>query len=276
MARQPKPWYRKDRKVWCVTINGKRHSLGRNKKKAMEQFRALIKQPRPVRLVTTSPPLVAIVDEFLDWVARNRAEATFQWYQGRLQAFVDRYPDITVEQLKPYHVEKWAGNPCHSTATRRNKMRSIKRCLKWAVTQGYLAASPIANLEVPSAQSADAYLSPDEFARLLNYVPDPRVADLLIVTYETACRPQESLRVEARHVDLQHARWVFPPREAKNKTQPRIVYLSEHALKVSKQLMERWPSGPLFRNCNGCPWNKDSIGCMSAWARPNSNVEVSR
>lgn len=38
MARQPKPWFRADRKVWCVTITGKRHNLGRNKKEAFKKF----------------------------------------------------------------------------------------------------------------------------------------------------------------------------------------------------------------------------------------------
>lgn len=136
MARQPKPWYRKDRKVWCVAINGQRHNLGRNKKQAMEKFRSLLRQPRRARVTATQ--LVAIVDEFLDWVSRNRSEATFEWYRYRLQDFVDTYPDLYVEELKPHHVEKWAGIPLHSVTTRRNQMRSIKRCLKWAVAQGHL------------------------------------------------------------------------------------------------------------------------------------------
>ncbi|MCA9231062.1 MAG: site-specific integrase [Planctomycetales bacterium] len=259
MARQPKPWYRKDRKVWCVTINGQRHTLGRNKKQAMEQFRALQRQPRRVRVATTM--LVAIVDEFLDWVSRNRSEATFEWYRCRLQDFVDTYPDMYVEELKPHHVEKWAGIPTHSVTTRRNQMRSVKRCLKWAVAQGHLQDNPLAHMEVPSGQSREQYVPPDEFHRFLDYVTDENFANLLTVTYETGCRPQESLRVEARHVDLDHARWIFPPREAKVKSMPRVVYMSEHAAEVSGQLMKKWSTGPLFRNARGKPWNKDSVGC---------------
>ena len=259
MARMPKPWYRKDRKVWCVTINGHRHNLGRNKKEAMERFRVLQQQPRRVRV--TSTQFVAIVDQYLDWVALNRAPDTYEWYRCRLQGFVDFYPDLSATELKPHHVEKWASNPAHSATTRRNQMRAVKRCLKWAVAQGYLESNPLEHMEVPAAESRDQYVSPSEFEKLLNYVVDQDFADLLIVTYECGCRPQESLRVEARHVDLDRSRWVFPKHEAKGKAMPRVVYLSEHACEVSKRLMLIWPVGPLFRNAKGRPWSKDSVGC---------------
>lgn len=260
MARQPKPWYRADRKAWFVTINGQRHNLGRTKKEAFERFYEVMRQPSRKK-VLASTSLVTVIDEFLDWVFRNRSATTYEWYRCRLQCFIDAHPDLSVDQLKPHHVEKWAGDTTLSITTRRNQMRSVKRCLKWAVAQGHLERNPIAHLEVPSAQARDTFISPDEFRRLLDFVTDDEFSDLLIVTYETGCRPQESLRVEARHVDLERARWLFPAKEAKGKSMPRIVYLSEHAIKVSTRLMGARPVGPLFRNSNCKPWNKDSIGC---------------
>jgi integrase len=259
MARQPKPWYRADRRVWTVTINGKRHNLGRTKKEALEQFYALMRQPRREKVVADH--VAVIIDEFLDWVKRNRSEATFEWYRWRLQHFIDRHPDLRINDLKPYHVEKWAGSEKLATTTRRNLMRAVKRCLKWAVGQGYLESSPIAQLEIPGGESRVVYLPPEEFARLLKFVPDQQFQDLLTLHYDTGCRPQESLRVEARHVELERARWVFPPSEAKGKKQPRIVYLSERAIGITQALMLRNPEGPLFRNRNGRPWTSDAVGC---------------
>ena len=46
MARQPKPWFREDRRVWCVTITGKHHNLGRNKKEAFKKFSVLMQMPK--------------------------------------------------------------------------------------------------------------------------------------------------------------------------------------------------------------------------------------
>ena len=48
-------------------------------------------------------------------------------------------------------------------------------------------------------------------------VRDEEFRDLLIVCWETGCRPQEALRVEGRHVDLEGGCWAFPVDEAKGK-----------------------------------------------------------
>jgi integrase len=115
---------------------------------------------------------------------------------------VEKHPQLTIEELGPHHVEKWAGRPHLAQTSRRNLMRAVKRALKWAVAQGYLESSPIEHMEVPGGQAREVYVRPEEFNQLLDYVVDPGFADLLAVTYECGCRPQESLRVEARHVDL--------------------------------------------------------------------------
>lgn len=80
-----------------------------------------------------------------------------------------------------------------------------------------------------------------------------------MVTWDTGCRPQESLRVEARHVDLERNRWVFPKSESKGKREPRIVYLSGQAAEITRRQMARHPTGPIFRNSEGKPWNPDSV-----------------
>lgn len=261
MARQPHPWFRTDRKTWCVTLDGVFHNLGPDRRAAMARFRELQRKPRQARQVNSATSLAGIADEFLDWCARNRSAATFEWYRLRLQDFVTAHPQMTVEGLRPYHVERWAGNPEWSRTTRRNQMRAVKRCLKWGVAQGHLDRNPIEGLEIPSGESRDAYLAPADFKRLLTHVGDPRFEELLRVTYETGCRPQESLRVEARHLDLANERWVFPARESKGKAMPRVVYLTPYAVEVSRRLAEQHPKGPLFRNSAGRAWNKDSVGC---------------
>ncbi len=55
MAREPKPWFRKDRQVCCVTVHGVRHVLGPNRKEAFDRFYSLMREPerrqQPVVLV---------------------------------------------------------------------------------------------------------------------------------------------------------------------------------------------------------------------------------
>jgi integrase len=101
-------------------------------------------------------------------------------------------------------------------------------------------------MEKPAGGKREVVVTQAEFDALLGATRMREFRDLLIVSWETGCRPQESLRVEARHVDLQHARWVFPASEAKSKNRPRIIYLTEPALEITQRLMLAHPAGPLF------------------------------
>jgi hypothetical protein len=79
MSRTPKPWYRKDRKEWFVTVIGKRHNLGSDRKTAFQRFHELMAQPAP-RTSAHSDSVLAIIDVFLDWTKKHRAPRTFDWY----------------------------------------------------------------------------------------------------------------------------------------------------------------------------------------------------
>ncbi len=121
--------------------------------------------------------------------------------------------------------------------------------------------NPIADLEVPVAEHKEVALDDAEFDRLRSHVSNPELDDLIAVTWETGCRPQELLRVEARHVDLVHHRWVFSQSEAKMKRFVRVIYLTETALAITKRQMLAHPKGPIFRNSAGKPWTTDAVNC---------------
>lgn len=260
MARQPKPWYRKDRGAWFVTLNGTRHNLGPNKKKAFDRFYTLMREPKAAAVA--SEAFVAVADAFLDWVSANRSPETFTWYQYRIERFCQRYPDLLAAEIKPYHVQQWVDSyPDLSQTSRRNYIRSVKRCMNWAKQQGYVTNDPIVEMEVPGAESREVCITKVEFDEFSSYIRDDTFLELCRVTFETGCRPQEILRVEARHFDAKNARWILPPQEAKGKKKPRIVYLTPYALEVTVRLVEKFPTGKLFRNTKGRAWTTDAVNC---------------
>ncbi len=260
MARRPKPWYRQARGAWFVTLNGTQHNLGPDKKLAFDQFYALMRQPQERKVDTRS--LLAIIDSFLDWVAIHRSPDTFEWYRYRLQRFAEKHRDLGLEELRPFHAQKWVDSYSHlSVTSRRNYLRAIKRCLAWAVRQGYIEKNPIAALEVPNAERREVSVSATEFERILSCCRDQSFHDLLVTTWETGCRPQELLKVEARHVDRDNHRWVFPSKESKGKRAPRVVYLSPKAFEITERLMTLHPEGELFRNSDGVAWTPDAVNC---------------
>lgn len=261
MARRPTPWFRKDRNAWFVTIDGVRHNLGPTKKEAFDQFYAMMAQPRAPRVQAEAIPFATLADRFLEWVQRKRSPDTYEWYRYRLERFVQKYPDLKAPDVRPHHVEAWVDDYDFTVTSRRNYMRTVKRCLNWSLKQGFIDVNPVATLEIPSADHKEVAFTPDQVETLLRYIRNPSLRDLVITTIETGCRPQESLRVEARHVDHDHQRWVIPKRESKTKRITRVVYLNDRAMEITRRLAEQYPTGALFRNSNGKAWSTEAVNC---------------
>lgn len=261
MPHFPKPFYREARGRWYVQLGGKQINLGPDQMEAFQRYHELMSTPDPLAIAVpdSARTVAALCDQFLGWVQTHRAKPTYETYLYRLQRFVDRYPKLTVQQLRPFHVQQWADSYEFSATSRRNYMRSLKTCLRWSCSQGYIDKNPLEYMPLPTANRKDVYVSPEEFQRILTHITDPCLMELFVTTYEVGCRPQESLRVERRHVELQHQRWVFPASEAKVKSGPRIVYLTERAMEITQRLMVQNPDGPLFRNSQGNPWKPDSV-----------------
>jgi integrase len=259
MARRPKPWYWKQRRSWFVTISGQRHPLGPDRSTALVRFHELMSSPQ--KAVVASDQVVAIIDLFLDWTKKHRAESRYHWYVWLCQSFVDSIPSTTrVGDLRPYHLQNWVdGREGDSQSTTRACITAVKRAFAWAEKQGHIDRSPIANVERPGATRREQIVAQAEYDTIRSCVPDEAFLDLLELAWEVGPRPQELVRVESRHVDLLNARWVFPKEEAKGKKYPRVVYLTEPALELTKRWMIRYPEGPIFRNLDGTPWNKSSI-----------------
>jgi integrase len=255
----PKPWYRPARGVWYVTLDGRQYKLGTDEVEAFDRYKKLLAEPKAREIPSDS--LAAVIDSFLDWVQRQRSPDTYEWYQYRLQRFLLKYPNLRASDVRPYHVQEWVDGYKFSTTSRRNYMRSVKRCLAWATKQGYLERNPVAGLEIPAGERREVSITQADIDSLLAAIKNPGLRDLVTVTIGTGCRPQESLRVEARHVDLANQRWVFPKSESKNKKLSRVVYLTDAAAEITARLVKQFPTGKLFRNRDGKPWTPAAVNC---------------
>jgi integrase len=151
-------------------------------------------------------------------------------------------------------------HPTWGNDTRANFARCVQRAFRWAERQGLIAGNPVEHVEKPAKQRREEVYTPAEYERLLSLFPDQDFRDVLITAWETGCRPTELFIVEAAHVDLAGRRWVFPVKSSKGKKKPRIVYLSDAAFEVSSRLCASHPAGKLFRNRDGKPWDKETVG----------------
>ncbi len=258
MPRHPKPWLRKGR-GWYIQHDGKQFFLGTEKAEAFKNYHDLMRAPkvRPAR----SDSVVALIDLFLDWCQKNRAAETYRWYLDRLQAFASTIdPNLTVASLKPFHIQRWVdGREDWSSGSRRNAIASVKRVFHWAEEQGYVDRSPIAHLKKPKCGKKETIVTEAHYREMLAMTHDEAFRDLLTVTWETGCRPQESLRVEARHVDQANQRWMIPT--TPGKPDNRMVYMTDNAMAIIRRLVLRHPEGKLFRNTDGRNWTTDAVNC---------------
>jgi hypothetical protein len=190
MPKFPKPWSRGGR-GWYVTLNGKQLPLGKQKARAFERYHELMRQPCEQRIV--APESVSgLVDQFLDWVHKNRARDTYLWYRFRLQLFAQLYPDLLVAELKPFHVQQWIdSHPDLSSGSKRNHARSIQRCLSWCEEQGLIDKNPIRHFKKPRGGKRDMVISPEEYGTILAAIRNRRFRDLVTFAWETGARAAE-------------------------------------------------------------------------------------
>ena len=260
MPHYPKPFFRKNRGLWYVQLDGAQHNLGPDRDAAFKAYRDLMAQPAP-KPVVRGDHVAGVIDRFLEWVKKNRAPDTYVWYQSRLQLFVTRHPDLTVEELRPIHVQEWIDSYDVAAGTKRNYARAIQRAMRWALHMGCIGVNPIADFQKPKGGVRSTVLSPEQFAELLSLTPSSEFRELLTFAWETGARAAECLAVERRHVDLTGGRIVFPVEEEKMERAARIIYLNDTALAIIRKLCVRYPEGTLFRNGNGDRWTTDAVNC---------------
>jgi integrase len=268
VARKASPWFWEERGEYYVTIRGQRHRLSADKNEADRKFHELMAKPealpRPKCPSSNGPTVAEILDKYLDWCKKHRAARTFEWYSDHLQSFLNSLPnpaELTVADLKPFHVVEWVdAHPDWSATYRRGAIVAVQRPANWAYDLGYIASNPIRKIAKPEPQRRDNHMTPEQFARVLARVKegDP-FRDLLLFVWHSGCRPQEARHIEPRHVHLAGECVLIPKEEAKGKRQPRVIMLHGPALEIIKRLMAERKEGKLFLNCNGQPWKKFAL-----------------
>jgi integrase len=268
MPKFPKPFFRTARKAWFVQVAGKQVNLGPDREAALRRYHEVMRRRPTCETAVVAEGVLALLDAFLDWCQEHKAGRTYDWYRRYLESFARAVPaGLTADGLKPFHVQRWLdANPGWKTG-KRGAVIAVQRAFNWAVRMGLIPANPIRAVEKPKAGRREHVITAERFEAIIALVRDGEFRDLITTCWETGCRPQEVLAVEARHVDAPNACWVFPAGESKGKERQRIVYLTDAALAITRRRMAAHPIGPLFRNTDGEPWSASSLNCRFARLR---------
>ena len=196
MPHFPKPFWRADRKRWMLQLHhGKILTLGTDRIGAFKRYHAIMSDAtaqngaKPSVVATTDETSVAVLlDQFLEWVAKNRKSRTYSTYKERLQLFLTALDDsnLTVAKLKPFHVTRFVDKHPHWSPTmRRGRMVAVQTALNWAVKEGLIDQSPIAKLQKPSAGRRDNPITESDHRKILATTKSEAFRNLLTLAWET-------------------------------------------------------------------------------------------
>jgi integrase len=222
---------------------------------------------RPVEAQAANPvpsgSVVELLDAFVDWCKKHKAPRTYSSYKDLIQVLVDHIPPgLTVAELKPYHVTRAMDHhPNWGNNTRNDFIATLKRAFNWALDEEIIDRSPLARMKKPAREARDVALSASEYTEVVQAVTEPCFRNLLELAWETGARPQELRKIEARFLDLDRSRIVFPPKLAKGKKYYRTIYLTARARLIVSRLAEVNGHGLLLLNSEGNQWTKDAINC---------------
>lgn len=252
MGRPPKPWFRKSRNAWYVTINGKAVRLGVDKKQADKEFHRLMLNKG---IVDHSRDTVAeLCDLFLCDAESRLRPLTFKSYKYHLRDFCNMLGGRIASDLRPIDLTRWLNaHEKWGQNTRSLATVIVKTWSRWCKKQKCLQEDPLADATIsktvrrkpPPKGALEAFV-----AAIVN----PRFRELVELSLLLGTRPGELRTLEASGIDLQ-ARTAT----VVGKTGERKIPLPDRATAVLEPLMRRWPNGPVLRNTIDKPWSPGAI-----------------
>jgi site-specific recombinase XerD len=258
-----KPFYIKKLDAWFCWINGQQERLtsrGGTEVDAYETFAELSKAPTKIR---PSTPVIWLLDEFLESVKVNQAETTYNWYVYFLTSFSRSAKTLTISDLQPFDVLKWANKAYGSASpsTRHGAIRAVQRVFSWAQETGIISVNHLAKIKKPTPNRRETVISTDQWKGIVATEKKAAWRDVFTFMRETGCRVQEVRVLTAEQFDSQFNRFILPANKAKGKKQPRVIYCNETALGIVKPKMAQNPHGPIFRNSRGKILTRNAVRC---------------
>lgn len=270
--REPAPFWWEARRCYYLQVGKKQIKLSPDEGEARRMAHEILARPpeerAPVAIIPAGKLVVEVCDQFLSWCEANKARPTYDAYRRRLQHLIDDLKAngdalLPVADFRPSHVDRvMMAHPEWAANTKADFAGACNRAMNWAVKRRDIDRNPIVGVEKPGREARELVVSPGECEAILACVLEPTLRDLVELAWETGARVQELRKIEARFVDLDNARVVFPPKESKGKKHHRVIYLgTERAAEIVKRLCGEHPEGPILRNSDRNPWTKDAINC---------------
>lgn len=159
--------------------------------------------------------------------------------------------------------------------TQRNCVVGLIAGFNWAVKAGMLTKNPLLGIERPSASSRGAEsligTTPEEVEanhRRIMAAVRPHWKPFIQALKDTGARPSELGAATARDFNPELGAFVFRKEISRKgdrfshktaKVKDRVIFLSGETLQTVEALVQKYPTGPLFRRRNGKAFDKVNV-----------------
>jgi integrase len=277
--RPRKPWYRASKNKWFVEIDGTKVPLGRHPEgypppkkgkggwnappEIMTAFYKLMSSDPATLPKPDEIKVCQVCDLFMDWSQKHHESETYDWYLHFLQDFSDLFGTLPAADLKPLHVTRWLDSHRDWKGGRRNAVICVKRAFNWAESEGVIASNPLKNVKKPPQPGRSRIVGEAEKKEILAAIKDTPFREFVTAMQETGARPGEVRGVTAADVNLDLGVWVLAKHKTAHKTgKPRVIYLNDAMVALTRKLAEKYPEGPLFRGPLGNrPFTSNGVRC---------------
>lgn len=278
MPRKPSVRYWESRNGFYCTIKGEQVRLGDgpdDSAKDGPKYRAACKRfgeltcDDGASLAKDANTLETVCRLYLERISTRRKPRTVELRRRYLLAFVGEFGTVRVRDLTVHQVERFCDRmrqprthkqtgheTCWSDGSVRNAIDSLNAALNWAIEAGVTATNPIRKAEKPSAQSRgeEAVISQELHGKILA-ASNAWLRPIVVCLEATGCRPGELVDATAAHFDPARNALVYKAKKKEHKTsrtgKDRVILLTGEALKIVRELVGKYPTGPLFRT--RCP-----------------------
>ena len=169
----------------------------------------------PTRTMQESVTLAVLAEDFRRHLrAGSKSDATIKTYleavEGLDRFLAEKGMPRSVAAIRREHVEAYIVDLLErwKPATANNRFRALQQFFKWAIEEGEITKSPMANMDKPKVpETRPPVLTNDELARLIataegNTFVQRRDMALLRVLIDTGARAAEVMNLKVGDVDL--------------------------------------------------------------------------
>jgi integrase len=275
-----KPFFKKSHNAWYyLNAQGKQEKLGTAEPEAWARWLE-IQDGKPAGLT-----LAKLVDQYLAFVKKEKAPATFVAYNRNLKRWEKNHGDRFIADLKPDDLKDIIAKEFAGQSDTSHWMfyKCAVAMFNWGAAEGRNLVERthplLGKFKKPKCAVRQGCPTQEEFDKLLDACDDPRLRDLLVVLWDSGARPHEIFQAEAKHLDREKRFLRFHKAngdkvKGEKKDAVRTVYLIDRAFETCCRLADLYPTGKLFRNTLGNVWTANLLSARMKVLRIRTGVKA--